>query len=437
MSSLTSSRSSAITGDIRVPGDKSISHRTAILGGLAEGTTEVRNFLCSEDCLNTLKAMQAMGVEVEVLEELEGYGPTHLRIHGRAGKLVAPDKPVDCGNSGTGMRLLAGLLAAQPFDTTLIGDESLSGRPMGRIMRPLAEMGARILAKGESEGCAPLQVFGGSVKATHYELPMASAQVKSCVLLAGLFADGKTTVVQPAATRDHTERLFSHFQLPIEVDGNTISTEGGKIPVAKDLIVPGDVSSAAFWMVAAAIVPGSDLTIRDVGLNPTRDAVIGVLQRMGADITVTPTGGEDGEPLGDIRIKGSNLKGVDILPDEVPILIDEIPVISVAATQAKGVTRIREAEELRVKETDRIDTTVKNLRAMGAEVEEFEDGLHITGGATLKAATMESFGDHRIAMAFLVAGLVADGTTEMHGVECITTSYPGFAQQFASLTNPV
>lgn len=420
-----------LTGELEVPGDKSISHRAAILAGLAAGRTRVKNFLHSEDCLNTLGAMEQMGVKVgREASEFPGR-PDDLVIDGVEGQLRAPSKELDCGNSGTGMRLLAGVMAGQNFESKLVGDESLSGRPMGRIMKPLGLMGAVFESLGEKEGCAPLVVRGRELHGIDYELPMASAQVKSSVLLAGLFAQGETVVRQPAVTRDHTERLFRHFGLPLEVDGLKVSTCGGQLPVAKDLTVPGDISSAAFWLVAAALVPGSDLTLKNVGLNPTRDAVIGVLQRMGAQIDVFVTGGEEGEPFGDVRVRAGQLQATDLLAEEVPILIDEIPVLAVAASQAEGVSGFRHAEELRVKETDRIATTVQSLRAMGGIVEEFADGMEIRGKTPLHGAQLDSFGDHRIAMAFLIGGLVASGITQMRGVECIATSYPSFRQQFA------
>lgn len=426
---------SSIHGELPVPGDKSISHRAAILGGLAKGTTEVTNFLCSEDCLNTLKAMEQLGAKVEVIASREGYGPTHFRITGVEMNPTPPQHPIDCGNSGTGMRLMAGMLAACPFDSEMTGDASLQSRPMGRIMTPLAQMGANIEAKGAKPGCAPLLIHAGNVSPIDYTLPMASAQVKSAILLAGMFAKGTTTVHQPAVTRDHTERLFQHFGIPCEENGLTVSIEGPTLPTAKALAVPGDISSAAFWIVAAATRPGSHLTLRSVGLNPTRTAIIDALLRMGADITVIPTSPEGtGEPYGDIIIKGSRtLHGTELLKEEIPNLIDEIPIIAVAAALAEGKTVIRNAHELRVKETDRIATTAANLRAMGAHVEEFDDGMIVHGGASLKGCELDSFGDHRIAMSFLVAGFSAEGTTTLTNTDCINTSYPGFAQDLQSI----
>ena len=432
MSSLRVKAISSLHAEFSVPGDKSVSHRAAILGGLSNGVCEISNFLPSEDCVNTLKAMRSLGASFDVLEELEGYGPTKLLIHGRSMKLTAPEAPIDCGNSGTGMRLLAGLLAGQPFTSELFGDASLSSRPMGRITVPLAEMGAKLETLGEKPGCAPLRIHGAKLNPITYEMPVASAQVKSAVLLAGLFAEGTTTVIQPAATRDHTERMFAGFRISCRTNGNTISMPGGQMPESCDFTVPGDISSAAFWLVAAAAMDGSRLLIKDVGLNPTRTAILKVLSRMGAHMTEI-LHNTDGEPIGHVEIHGAPLKGTTLLPEEIPNLIDEIPVIAVAAALAEGATHIRNARELRVKETDRITTTVENLRKMGVDVEEFEDGMTIHGGSELKGAEIDSHGDHRIAMAFAIAGLFAEGETVIHNTDCINTSYPGFAHHLDAI----
>lgn len=418
----------SITGELAVPGDKSISHRVAILAGLSNGSCFVENFLSSEDCVNTLRAMAQLGVRYEVKKGSNDL-PVDLLIHGCGSELQAPNSELDCGNSGTGMRLLAGVLAAQKFDSTLIGDESLSGRPMGRIITPLVEMGAQFETKGAKPGCAPLQITGGELKPITYEMPMASAQVKSAILLAGLFAPGTTTVIQPATNRDHSERLLNSFGVNVETNGNTISIEGGQLLEACDLVVPGDISSAAFWIVAAASVSGSQLTITNVGLNPTRTALLDVLIRMGAQIKVHLEHEDGGEPRGRIEITGGKLQGTEILKEEVPNLIDEVPILAVAGALADGKMTIRNAAELRVKETDRIETTTKNLRLMGGEVEEFEDGMIITGGQALKGAKLESYGDHRIAMAFSIAGLLArEGETYIGNTGCVATSYPTFAE---------
>lgn len=417
---------SKLHAEFSVPGDKSISHRAAILGGLSNGVCTIANFLPSEDCINTLNAMKALGVPYEVLDELPGYGPVRLRIHGQSMKLRQATAAIDCGNAGTGMRLLAGLLAGQTFSTELFGDASLSSRPMGRITLPLGQMGANIEARGAKPGCAPLFIHPAKLNPITYEMPMASAQVKSAVLLAGMFTEGKTTVVQPAETRDHTERMLASFQVSTRREGHAISIFGGQTPESCDFTVPGDISSAAFWLVAAAALPGSRLLIKDVGLNPTRTAILKVLSRMGAHMTEIEHQ-SSGEPSGNIEIHGAELIGTTIFLEEIPNLIDEIPVIAVAAALAQGRTVIRNAKELRVKETDRITTVVNGLRAMGAEVEEFEDGMEITGGKPLYAATIDSGGDHRIAMAFAIAGLFADGETVIKNTECVNTSYPGFS----------
>ncbi len=434
MSELRITAIAKLHAEFSVPGDKSMSHRAAILGGLSKGTCLIRNFLPSEDCLCTLNAMRTLGAPYDVLAELSGHGPTELRIHGQSMRLRAPSAPIDCGNSGTGMRLLAGLLAGQHFTSELFGDGSLSSRPMGRITVPLEQMGARLETRGVKPGCAPLVIHPAQLTPITYEMPVASAQVKSAVLLAGMFAIGTTTVIQPAETRDHTERMLASFQVVTRQTGNTISIDGGQIPAACDFIVPGDISSAAFWLVAAAALPGSRLVIRDIGLNPTRTAILNVLERMGARLT-TSVEHAQGEPIGQLELHGATLTGTTLLASEIPNLIDEIPVIAVAAALATGRTVIRNARELRVKETDRITTVVQNLRAMGAVVEEFEDGMEIQGGQPLHGAQIESCGDHRIAMAFAIAGLFATGETVIRDTACINTSYPGFARHLHAICN--
>lgn len=433
---LSTHRAASLRGTLAVPGDKSISHRVAILGGLAHGTMSVSNFLCSRDCLNTLHAMEQLGALVVPTRTVPGFGPVDFTLAGCGMAPKAPKLPLDCGNSGTGMRLLAGVLAALPFDSRMFGDASLSSRPMKRIIDPLSLMGASIIAEGEKPGCAPLRIEGRALHPIDYELPMASAQVKSAVLLAGMLAEGDTTVRQPAPTRDHTERLFHHFGIPCRENGLAVSTTGPASIVARDIVIPGDISSAAFWLVAASICPNSEITLVNVGLNPTRTAILNVLQRMGADFDVTPTSAPgEGEPYGNITVRSSSgLRGTDILPQEIPNLIDEIPVLAVAAAFAEGTTQIRNARELRVKESDRIATTAGNLRAMGACVEEFDDGMAITGGTPLHGCPLPGYGDHRIAMSFLIAGLAAGGTTTLDTVESIDTSYPGFAAHLRLLS---
>ncbi len=427
---MSTSRARRLRGVVDVPGDKSISHRVAILGGLAHGTTAVRNFLCSRDCANTLKAMEQLGASVVPVRSMPGFGPVDFSLTGCAMAPQAPARPIDCGNSGTGMRLLAGILAALPFESRMFGDASLSSRPMKRIIDPLAQMGADIRAEGDKPGCAPLHIYGRTLRPIDYALPMASAQVKSAILLAGMLAQGTTTVRQPALTRDHTERLFAHFGIPCRVDGLDVSTAGPAHIRARDITIPGDISSAAFWLVAASIVPDSEVTLRNVGLNPTRTAVLDVLRRMGADFDVVQTSVADaGEPYGDITVRTSPaLRATDVLAHEIPNLIDEIPVLAVAAAFAEGTTTIRHARELRVKESDRIATTAGNLRLMGGRVEEFEDGLSVTGGRPLTGCALPGYGDHRIAMSFLVAGLASGGATTLDSTESIDTSYPGFAE---------
>jgi len=415
--------------EISVPGDKSISHRSAMFAGMATGTTVIEGFLPSEDCLCSVKAMEAMGATVQPLEETDGIGLTKLAITGHGPQLKAPAGPVDCGNSGTTIRLLSGILAGQNFTTEMFGDASLSKRPMKRVADPLRLMGATVAGQGEKI-CAPLKVTGGSLEPITYTLPMASAQVKSAILLAGLFAPGKTTVIEPVATRNHTERIMSHFGLRWEREGNAISVYGGQTANAKDIVVPGDISSAAFWMVAAAACPGQQITLNNVGLNPTRTGVINVLLRMGAKIAHSEST-TDGEPRGNVIVKGSELKATVIGGAEIPNVIDELPILAVAAALATGTTRIQDAHELRVKETDRIAAVAENLRRMGVTVTEFDDGMEIVGGAKLQGATITTYHDHRIAMAFAIAGLFAEGETTIEGSECIGTSYPGFEHDLA------
>ena len=422
------SRSPAWTATIKVPGDKSMSHRAAMLASLTNGDCLIRNYLSGEDCLGTLCVLRQLGVKIE------DKGSGSWLVRGVSGKFRKPEDDLDCGNSGTTMRLISGLLAAQPFRSRLTGDASLSRRPMKRIMEPLSRMGATLSTEG-ANGTPPLLIEGNPhLRAIEYALPVPSAQVKSAVLLAGLLADGKTTVVQPVKTRDHTERMLAHFGVPVEIEGDRISVRGGILPQPRDFDVPGDISSAAFWLVAAAAKPGCRLVIEQLGLNPTRTGVIKVLQRMGARIAVTTQRSGDGEPVGRIEIEGAQLRATNIGGEEIPNVIDEIPVLAVAAALAEGTTCIEGAEELRVKESDRLAVVASHLKAMGADVVEKPDGLVIKGGNTLHAARLESQGDHRIAMAFAIAGQFAGGETEIVGTECVETSYPGFARQLESLS---
>lgn len=413
-----------VPAELIVPGDKSISHRAVMFAGLCEGTTLIENFLSSDDCLCSLNAMKSLGADYEVLET-DGRGkPVKLTVTGRGMKLQAPQETIDCGNSGTTMRLMSGILAAQSFSATMAGDPSLSKRPMKRVADPLGLMGAKVEGQGEKM-TAPITIHGGELQPVTYTLPVASAQVKSAVLLAGWNTPGKTTVIEPLVTRDHTERLLAHFGVKVVRDGHAISIYGGQPPQPRDLFVPGDISSAAFWLVAVAAASGATLTIRKVGLNPTRTGILNVLLRMGARISDVVEQ-SDGEPCGHVTVQGGDLVGTEIGGAEIPNVIDELPILAVAGALANGITTIRDARELRVKETDRIAAVARNLRLMGVHVEEFDDGMAITGGAELHGAELESYGDHRIAMAFAIAGLFAKGVTTINETECISTSYPGF-----------
>lgn len=421
MESIRVSRVKKIRAELQVPGDKSISHRSVILAGLAVGETRIKGFLKSEDCMDTLRAMQSLGVETETIDD------DTFVVHGKAGKFEAPSEPIDCGNSGTGMRLLAGILATQPFESRLIGDTSLSGRPMKRVVDPLVQMGAEITCEGENQR-PPLVIKGGNLKGIDYTTPVPSAQVKSCVLLAGLLADGATKVTETALSRDHTERMLDHFNAGFQKEGNTSTVYGGQSLVGDEVLVPGDFSSASFWLVAAAAMPGSRLKLPNVGMNPTRCGLVKVLLRMGAKLRENI--GEAGkEPVGMLEIMdGVQLQGTEIGGDEIPNVIDEIPIIAVAAALAKGKTVIKDAKELRVKESDRLASVARNLTAFGVPVEEQPDGLIIHGGARLKGATVDSYGDHRIAMSSLILGLFASGSTTVKNTACIRTSYPNFEE---------
>lgn len=410
-----------ISGKLRVPGDKSISHRAIMLGSLAEGVTEIEGFLEGEDALATLQVFRDMGVIIEGPHE--GRVVVHgVGMHG----LKPPPGELYLGNSGTSMRLLAGLLAGQAFDTELSGDASLSKRPMNRVADPLRSMGARI--DTGVGGLPPLRIHGGQpLKGIHYELPMASAQVKSCLLLAGLYAEGETVVVEPGVTRDHTERMLKGFGYPVKTDGPRISLQGGGSLKACAIDVPADISSAAFFMVAAAIAPGSDLTLTHVGLNPTRIGVISILKLMGADIGFSNKREVGGEPVADVRIRYAPLKGIDIPEELVPLAIDEFPVLFIAAACAEGTTRLSGAEELRVKESDRIQAMADGLTTLGINAQPTPDGMIIEGGE-LGSGTVESFDDHRIAMSFVVAALRAKGPIVVKNCANVATSFPRFVE---------
>lgn len=421
-------------GSVQVPGDKSISQRVAMLASLADGTSKVTGYLNGEDAHSTLAAMEQMGAKAEFRDDA-------LYITGVAGKLLQPVEPLNMGNSGTGTRLLAGLVAGAGIEATMVGDESLSSRPMGRIRHPLELMGAHIGLSGQ-KGTLPMVICGGKLQGIGYLLPMASAQVKSCILLASLYAEGKTTVIEPRPTRDHTEKLFEQLGIPIQIKGLEISIEGygpeGPRFKARDFVVPGDFSSAAFWIVAVAARPGAELVINGVGLNPRRTALLDVMKRMGADIEVAVTEAK-GDPIGSIKVSGAQLMGTVIEGDEIPNLIDELPIIAVAGALAQGQTEIRDAAELRVKESDRIAEMVKNLRLFGVDIEEKDDGMVVTGPAELKTPNviLDSHGDHRIAMSMAVLNTFSDGPVTIANVGCVNTSYPEFWQHMEELGGKV
>lgn len=411
----------SVSGTVRVPGDKSISHRSIMLGSLADGVTQVSGFLEGEDSLATLQAFRDMGVVIEGPDEgrVTVYG---VGLNG----LKEPPGPLYVGNSGTSMRLLSGLLAAQRFDSELTGDESLTKRPMGRVADPLREMGAVI--NTAENGRPPMKIKGGQpLKGMHYDMPMASAQVKSCLLLAGMYASGDTSVTEPAPTRDHTERMLKGFGYSVQQNGSTASLQPGGQLHATKIDVPADISSATFFMVAAAIAPGSDLLIEHVGINPTRIGVINILRLMGADITLNNENEVGGEPVADIRVRYAPLKGIHVPEDQVPLAIDEFPAIFVAAACAEGQTVVTGAEELRVKESDRIQVMVDGLKALGADIEGTSDGAVINGGQ-LQGGEVESHGDHRIAMAFCVAALRSNGEIKINDCANVSTSFPGFVE---------
>ena len=406
-----------VRGVLRVPGDKSISHRALIIGALADGPVSIENLSPAQDVQSTALCLQELGV---MLTEHTVYSDG----------LRPPACPLDAGNSGTTIRLLAGLLAGYPYTVTLTGDASLRKRPMRRIIEPLTAMGAQIES---AAGYAPLRITGGRLRGIHYVLPIASSQVKSALLLAGLHAQGVTTVVELSPTRDHTERMLRYLEVPIETMNGAISVQGGSRPKAKALLVPGDFSSAAFFLAAGVLVPDAQLTIREVGLNPTRTGFLEVLREMGAQISVHNERELAHEPWGDLRVKTSELRGIEIGGALIPRIIDELPILAICATQARGVTVIRDAQELRVKETDRIRAVTENLHRMGVQLEERPDGWVIPGPQRLSGALVESFGDHRIAIAFAIAGLIADGPTVISGAEWVAISYPTFFDNLAQI----
>lgn len=407
----------SIKGNISLPGDKSISHRVIMIGSLAGGRTRVANFLPSADCLATVECFRKLGIEINI-------NGNQVEVFGKGLRGLKPARgTLDVGNSGTTIRLMTGILSGQRFQSEITGDRSVRSRPMRRIVDPLRRMGADIEGKVEGNNIyAPLKISGGDLSPIEYELPVASAQVKSAILLAGLFAEGETSVIEKNPSRDHTERMLSYFGAKI---GGT-KVRGNREFSGAEIDVPGDLSSAAFFIVAALLAPGSELSIREVGVNPTRTGIIDILHRMGADLEVRDEKIISEEPRAKIVVRSSKLRAVKVSGEIIPRIIDEIPVIAVAATQAEGLTEIRGARELRVKESDRIATISSELKKMGANIEELEDGMFIVGPTKLKGAAVKSYGDHRVAMAMTVAGLVAEGETIIEDTACVDTSFPGF-----------
>lgn len=409
-----------LQGSLTIPGDKSVSHRSVMFAALADGTSHIEGFLEGEDTRATARIFSQLGVRIET------PSPSQRIVHGVGiDGLKAPDAPLDCGNAGTGMRLLAGLLAGQAFDCTLIGDESLSGRPMRRVTGPLSQMGAKI--DTESDGTPPLHVHGGqALHGIDFASPVASAQIKSAVLLAGLYAQGETSVLEPHPTRDYTERMLSAFGVDIEFSPGKARLRGGQRLRATDIVVPADFSSAAFYLVAASIIPGSELRLKQVGLNPRRTGLLHALRLMGADITEENPAEQGGEPVADLVVRYAPLKGARIPEALVPDMIDEFPALFVAAAAAEGQTVVSGAAELRVKESDRLAAMATGLRALGMQVDETEDGATLHGGVRLGSGTIESHGDHRIAMAFAIAGQISDGEVRINDIANVATSFPDF-----------
>jgi len=430
MSNLIIKPTKNIKCEIRIPGDKSISHRAVMIGSIAKGETVINNFLPSADCLATVECFRKMGIDIQIQNlKVKSQNECKIIIKGKGLKgLKQPSEQLYVGNSGTTIRLISGILAGQEFEVKITGDESIQRRPMGRIAKPLRMMGASIEGRmANNEVYAPLKIMGGNLCPIQYELPVASAQVKSAVLLAGLFANGVTSVIERVSSRDHTERMLEHFEAAINVAGHESRVTGCSEFEGTEIDIPGDISSAAFFMVASTIIPHSEIRILNVGVNPTRTGIIDVLHRMGAEVEIQNERILSEEPRADLIVRSSALRAIKLDGEIIPRIIDEIPIIAVAATQAEGVTEIRGAKELRIKESDRIATLSSELRKLGAEIEELEDGLRITGPTKLKGTTLQSYGDHRIAMAMAVAGLIAEGETVVEDTECIETSFPGFS----------
>ncbi|MBT4072501.1 MAG: 3-phosphoshikimate 1-carboxyvinyltransferase [Chloroflexi bacterium] len=429
------SKPERLRGAIEIPGDKSISHRAVMFNALANGSATVTNLSGGADCTSTIGIFRAMGVDIQRSPGPAGRGDTvqikGVGMHG----LAEPIEILDAGNSGTTTRLMSGLLAGRPIMTVMTGDDSLRSRPMGRVINPLRSMGAEISAR-DGGRLAPIVFHGGELHGIEYDMPVASAQLKSCLLLAGLRATGNTVIKQPDVSRDHTERMLAGMGANISVDGLAVTTSESELTAA-DVEVPGDISSAAFWIVAAAAHPDADITLSNVGVNPTRTGIFDVLRAMGVDIDLVNERTIAGEPVADLHVRSSELKGIDIGGDVIPLMIDEVPVLAVAAAMAEGTTRITEAAELRVKESDRISATVAWLKAAGVEHEESEDGLTIDGGGKIQSAVADSFDDHRIAMSLAIAGLVSEGTIGIERAESVDISYPTFWRDLDTLSGVI
>ena len=419
-------KSKGLLGELTVPGDKSISHRTVMLGALAEGVTEAEGFLPGADCLSTISCFRQMGVSIHQEGDrilIHGVG-----LHG----LKAPERILDAGNSGTTVRLLSGILAGQNFTSRITGDASIQKRPMKRIIEPLSQMGASV-SSVNGNGCAPLEIHGSSLRGIHYHTPVASAQVKSCILLAGMYGQNATSVTEPALSRDHTERMLRFMGASLSSDGRTVSIQPEPRLKGKKIRIPGDISSAAYFIAAGLLVPNSEILLKNVGINPTRSGMLNVCRDMGADLTLLNEDTSGPEPVADLLVKSSSLHGTVIEGDLIPALIDELPILAVLAAFAQGTTTIRDAAELKVKESDRIASVSENLRRMGADVTPTEDGMILHGGKPLHGATIETGLDHRIAMSFSIAALAAEGDTKIPDADCVSISYPEFYQDLASL----
>ena len=429
MGNIIINETKSLKGEAPLPADKSISHRSVIIGSISEGLTEIDNFLKCEDCLNTIEAFRQLGVNIYWSNEgkltVEGAGLSGLK---------KPSSPLYFGNSGTGARLTAGILAGQPFESTMTGDESLSKRPMKRVALPLKQMGAEVSGKNDAN-YLPLKIKGGKLKSIDYKTPAASAQVKSSMLLAGLYADGKTCITEPHKSRDHTERMLAYFGADLNVKDFKVCLLPNAKLTGRKVNIPNDISAAVFFIVATLIIEDSELYLEKVGLNPTRSVILDVLKKMGAHIDIINNDFLSNEPIADIVVKSKKLKGIEIKEEMIPLLIDELPILMIAATQAEGQTLIKNASELRVKETDRIKSMVTNLKKLGAKIANIDDDIIIKGPVELKGTDVLSFGDHRTAMSMCIAGLAANGQTKVHNTDCIKTSFPNFEEAIRKITS--